>query len=303
MFKSFVTFAITSQIPNSQNCQLAAEAESAKLEISELESIAWTSPYGPGNESYVSAGNSMILMAIEKSQKLIPAAVISQNVNEQLAMIHNQEQRIPSKREKASIKEKIFCEMSVKAFVKKQSIKICFDPINKRLIIACTQKATIDACLDLLYKTFPKLSLETLSTQTPPATAMTSWLKQKNHPETFTLLPECELHDTENNSTIKFKGVDLFEDEVSCHLNPSTQVRKLSLIYDEKLQFTLSSEFVISGIKYLEYIQTEKAGIYTESAQAELDADFIVSIDAINSCLNALIATLGGILIQEEETV
>lgn len=302
MFKSFVTFSIDSQVPNPQNCQLAAEAEAAAVEISEFESIAWASPYGPGNESLVAAGNGMIMMAIEKSQKLIPAAVVTQNVAEQLAIIRNTEQREPSKREKASIKEKIFCEMTVKAFVKKQLIKICLDPVNNRLLIACTQKSTIDACLDLLYKTFPKLSLEALSTQIPAATAMTSWLQQKSIPAPFILMNECEFQNTENNSTIKFKGLELLEDEVLCHLTPSTQVRKMALVFDEKLQFTLSADGIISGIKYLEYIQTEKAGIFTETAQAEIDADFIVSIDAINSCLNQLISALGGIVTTEEET-
>lgn len=303
MFKSFVIFTSQSQLPsNPENCQLAAESESAPIEISELESIAWASPYGYGNKSLVVAGNGMILMAIEKSQKLIPGAVVTQNVNEKLSELRNLEQREPSKREKASIKEKILCEMSVKAFVKKQIIHICLDPTNQRLIIANTQKATIDACLDLIYKTFPKISLENLQTQTPIATAMTSWLKQSS-PENLCLLHECELRDTENNSSIKFKGIELQHDDVLCHLNSTTIVQKLSLVYDEKIQFGLNADGTISGIKYLEYIKTEKAGIFTESLQAEIDADFIISIDVINNCLNTLISALGGLLIEEEETV
>lgn len=302
MFKSFIVFNATEQIPsNPENCQLAAEAESAPIELSEYESITWTSPYGHGNPQFVASGNGMILMAIEKSQKLIPGGIVNQNVAEQLSIIRNQEQREPSKRERASIKEKVLIDMSVKAFVKKQIIHICIDPTNKRILICSTQKAVIDACLDLIYKTFPKISLEGLCTQTPAATAMTSWLKQKALPIPFTLVSDCEFKDTETNSTIKFKGLDLLADDVLCHLNPSTQVQKLVLIHDEKMQFTLNAEGIISGIKYLEFVQSEKAGIFTENLEAEIDADFLVSIDAINSCLNQLITALGGILIEETE--
>ena len=301
MFKALTTFLITDQIPsNPENCQLAAKSESAPVEISATEVIAWASPYGPGHESFVSSANGKILMTVEKSQKLIPAAVLNQTVNEQLSIIRHQENREPSKRERAALKEKVLCEMTTKAFTKKQYINICIDAKNSMLLISSTQKAVVDACLDLVYKTFPRIELEAIATEISTAKAMTDWLRQQALPHPFTLMHECELKDTEDNSTIKFKGLDLLSDDVIGHLNPNTQVQKLVLVHDEKMQFTLSADFSVSGIKYLEYVQNEKANVFTENMQAEIDADFIVSADVIAECLNDLIKALGGISVSKE---
>lgn len=302
MFKSLSVFQITEQAPaNPENCHLAAESEKAPIEISDTEKLTWASPYGYGHDSFVMSCNGVILMTIEKAQKLIPSAVINQNVTEQLSVIRHQEQREPSKREKAVIREKVFCEMSVKAFVKKQKVNIVIDPKNNRLLISTTQKALVDACLDLIYRTFPKIGLTAYECNLPASTAMTTWLKQKALPIPFTLLNDCEFRDTEENSSIKFKGIDVLSDDVLCHLTNSTLVQKLALVYDEKVQFTLNSDGTISGIKFLEFVQSEKANIFTENLQAELEADFMVSADAIADFLTSLTEALGGIIIQEEE--
>ena len=302
MLKSLTIYQISEQAPtNPENCQLAAEAEKSPIEISQTEKIYWASPYGHGNERMVMACNGTIMMCVIKEQKLIPTAILNQSVNEQLSLIRYQENREPSKKEKAVLREKIFCEMSVKAFVKKQKINIVIDPSNSKLLIATTQKALVDACLDLVYKTFPMLSLEQFNCNLPASTAMTSWLKQKAMPYPFTLLNDCEFRNTEENSVIKFKGVDLLSEDVLIHLNENTLVQKMLLVHDEKMQFTLNADGSISGIKYLEYVQTEKANIFTENLQAELEADFLVSADVISECLKSLVTALGGIVTAEEE--
>lgn len=304
MFKSLTIFNFGQNIPdNPANCQIAIKEELAPMQISDLEQIAWASPYGPGHESYICAGSGFIFLTVARLQTLMQPSIISQYVAEKISIIRNQEQREPSKREKIALKEKITEEIRAKALIKKQMITILIDTNNRRLIIASSQKSVVDACLDLIYKTFPKVSLSQIETQIPAISAMKSWLTDKNLNTKLTLLPECELRNSNENSVIKFKGLDLHSESILNHICEDTLVQKLSLVFDEKVQFVLNADGSITSIKFLEYVQTAKANIFTENMQAEIDADLIVSADALTECLNSLISILGGVVTAEVETV
>lgn len=297
LFKSFLIFKIT-QCPELtvETAQQALEAESAPLNISALEQLRWMSPFGYGHDQWVHGIGGNILLCAERSQKLLPASILNQNVQEEAAMIGHQENRKLSKREMASIREKIYGQMLSKALVKKSHIMAYIDTKNHWLVLGTTNKTLADTFLDLLFKTFTNLCLDKPDTVLPCGLAMTGWLKNDDLPEPFTFANDCEVIDLEEKqSKFKFKGVDLLDPDIRSHLTPSRQVAKLTLNYDEKLIFTLQQDMSIAGLKYLELIQTSRSEMATDSKASELDADFAIASDTIHHLITALTEALGGI--------
>ncbi len=296
LFKSFMVFQIT-QCPaiNIEKAQQALEAESAPLNISALEQLRWMSPFGYGHEALAHSIGDNILLCAERAQKVLPASILNQNVQETAATIAHAENRQVSKREMASIREQTYGQMLSKAFVKKTHIMAYLDLKQKRLILGTTNKALADTFLDLLFKTFNDLCLARLDPTLPGGIAMTGWLKNDDLPEPFTLAYDCEVVDLEEKqSKLKFKGMPLQDPDIISHLTPSRQVAKLSMMMDEKLMFTLNQDLSISGLKYLELLQTSRSEIATDTKASELDADFAIASDTINTLIDALVHALGG---------
>ena len=87
-------------------------------------SIGWVSPFGLTSESLYHQYGHFVLIKIGMLQRMLPASVIKQAVDEQIAIIKNEQDRNPSAKEKAKIRDQIRFELMPRAFCRRKEAYI-----------------------------------------------------------------------------------------------------------------------------------------------------------------------------------
>ena len=79
-------------------------------------SFGWTSPLGRGSEQLAYSSNGYIMVCGKKEEKVLPASVINELVQEKILEIETQQARKLSKKERTEVKDELIFELLPRAF-------------------------------------------------------------------------------------------------------------------------------------------------------------------------------------------
>jgi recombination associated protein RdgC len=278
--------------------QLEAKLASRKCRAcpsNELETMGWVSPFGDDSEVLLHTTNDYWLICAQKEARLLPATVINDSVAEKVTRIEQAENRIVTKKEKSNIKEEMLFTLLPKAFIKKTQINIYYDPTNQLLAVCSSSKSQVDQAVNLLRNTLGSLKITPLSAKNELANVMTNWLLSDDVPDEFSFGSDCEMLDlAKDNGSIKFNKQNLAEDSILRHLQEGKTVSQLSLIWQSSLSFTLSKNFSLSKIKWLD-LDVEDGPLDVNLNKAELlDAGFVLVTKTLSIIIEKIINSAGG---------
>lgn len=308
IFKSsFRWYAITQAFPyNGEQLQQALDTHHHTTVGSRLDTMTWCSPYGADSPLWVHEHGHCLWLCAKRSQRILPATVIKQQVEDKIRDIESKEMRELSKRERFELKEDTYNQLLGQAFVKQSHLYAMIDTKANLCFINTSQARLADMWSELLHKTFGNLGFIIPKTQTKPTDAMTQWVHEGQGP--FGIERHCELQQMiENGSKIRFSNIELNDAPIEELLQSQHVVTKMGLKWQDKIVFTLNQDHTISQMKSLESLQAERDEAESaESAQAQLAADFAIESDTLTSLTEAVIESLGGLSIettvtQEEE--
>lgn len=200
------------------------------------------------------AGSAMICMG--KEERILPRGVINKMLEERIKQIEEQHGRMVKRAEKAQLAEDLEFELLPKSFCVQKRLSALLDTVNKRLIIntsSATQATQLNA---LLRKSVAGISIEPVAYNENLALRFAEWI---NSPETlpadFQLASDCLLFSLEDDKKrITCKGYELPAEEVLTLLSQGMATAEISLIWKERIQFTLTHEFVFKKLKSLDYL-------------------------------------------------
>lgn len=165
---------------------------------------------------------------------------------------------------------------------------------NNWLVIESTSDNMCDEFISMLRKTLGSLPATLLKTNAEPSTVMKSWLLgEVALPDGFALAEECELVNAPDKSTVKFAGFDLTDECITTYLESGMTVRKLSLVWNESVAFTVSSNLELSKIKQLSW--TPENTSEGEDAASQTQANLFASRNNLDSIMTALTEAFGGL--------
>lgn len=252
------------------------------------------SPFGASSEVMTLQGNGFILLAVKNEQKILPAPVIKQELEKKIAKLESEQSRKLKKTEKDSLKDEVLHSLLPRAFSKHHVSHIIIDGANKRIYINEGARKSEDL-LALLRKTLGSLPVVPLTLETPAELTMTKWVKEADIPAGFALGDAAELKAIlEDGGIARVKNQDLCSDEIITHLEAGKLVTRLSLDWQERVQFTLDDGFSLTGIKFSDALAEQNDDIDREDVTKRMDADFLLLTDEISSLVNALVEALGG---------
>jgi len=246
----------------------------APCSATQRESIGWVSPISSGS-SLTHASNKNILITMARQERLLPAVVIKETLQEKVEEIENKESRKVSNREKKELREDIEQELLPRAFTRTQKIDAWIDPKNGWLILNTPSAPRAEAFTELLRKTLGSLPVTLPESEVSPATAMTDWLTKCKLPEPFALGYECELKNQgDDKGTVVFRQHDLTLDEVQSSLKAGKFVSKLAIEWDEKISFVLSEDLQIKKLKFLDVLEEQLQDNDPQTHEEHLDIEF-----------------------------
>ena len=296
LFKNLISFRLMEKIKLSAE-ELAEKLAGFKFMLCASQqsySIGWSAPIG---ENLVHQANGFMMICLKKEERLLPATVINEMLQDRIDGIEESEGRTLGKKARAELKENLIFELLPRAFTFSNKIYAYIDTKNDLLVIDSASLSKAEDLLSELRKALGGLSAIPINTVEKPAFIMTNWLTHDSQPPEISIDNECELHlPTEGGSIARFKRHDLALPEIKNHLENGKQVVKSALTLNNRISFVLDSNFKISRLKFLELVQ-EKRSDEASNAKTEaerFDVDFIIMTAELSEFLNNLIEIFGG---------
>ena len=257
------------------------------------ESLGWVPPLGRDSDSFTHAANGFILVTMARQERLLPASVIREEMEQRVADIQLEEDRKVSNREKKDMREEIEFEFLPRAFLRTQKMDAWIDPKGQWVVVNTSSATRAEEMATLLRKTLGSFPVAPAETENPPALSMTKWLKQGVLPTPFDFGQDCELKsEGDEAGVVAFKKHELMVDEVVSNLDVGKYVSKLGLIWDEKIQFILTEDLQITRLKFLDVLEEQMQDEDPQSHAERLDIEFALMTGEVSKMLAQLLKNL-----------
>lgn len=203
------------------------------------------------------AGSSLICLG--KEERILPRGVINKFLAERVATLENQQGRPIKRAEKAQMAEELEFELLPKSFCIQKRLLALFDTVSKRLIINTTSETQALQLIALLRKSIAGLHIEPLACNQNLALCFAEWINNPSSlPASFQLASDCLLFSlNDEKKRVTCKGYELPSDEIISLLSQGLVAAELSLIWNERIQFTLTHDLVFKRLKSLDYLIDE----------------------------------------------
>lgn len=246
----------------------------------ELSTRGFVSPLGRGDaENPLSIGPfpnlAAIMITAGSEEKILPAAVVNDQLQKKLAEIEKNEGRKLGGRARKRLKEDIIHELLPRAFVKPGRCDALID-LNRGVIVIDTSSRKIAEAIvsDVRHAlgSFPALPV---NAEIAPRSVMTGWLAGDPLPEGLALGEECELRDpTDKGAIVRCQNIELQGDEIAKHLESGKQVARLALTLDDTLSFVVGDDLSIRKLRFLDGAIDKLGEESREDMRAESEARF-----------------------------
>ena len=221
-----------------ESFELSAEALGEALQTREFEPCGgqdesrsgFVPPLGRHGVELVHATNGYLMVCQKQQNKLLPAGVINEQLDEKVLDIETREARQVSRKERRSLRDEIEVSLLPRAFVRSQLLFAYLSPQDRLLVVDAASPTRAEMLLGDLREALGSLSVVPLATRQSPTGTMTGWIDRGVATHGFELGGECELQDdTDTGSIFRCKNQDLTASEIGNHIQSGMHVKKLAL--------------------------------------------------------------------------
>ncbi len=267
---------------NDEN-QETAESLAEKLEShrfsevgrQEAERVGWISPLNRNLESLVHTANGCHLLCLRKEQKVIPASMLKERIEDRVKAIEDAEGRKVYGKEKSALKDDILSLLKPNALTKSSHTFGYYDFRNNLLVVNAGSNGVADTFVQLLIDSLGSLGAVKLIGEENPSAIMNQWLLSAL-PEGWTLTGQYELKDLKDDRVAKFKDTQATNDLITDLIEDGYWVQKLGFQYQEAFNAQITHDLQIKSIKYSDELVGENDDIDKSEDYARFDADFVL---------------------------
>ena len=209
------------------------------------------------------SGSSLICMG--KEERILPRGVINRLLEERIQALELQGRTV-KRSEKAQLAEELEFELLPKSFCLQKRLPALLDHVSKRLIInsASTNQAS-------------------------------SWISDPDSlPSSFQLASDCLLYSLDDEKKrFNCKGYELPAEEILTLLSQGLAAAEISIIWNERIQLTLTHDLTFKRLKCLDYLIDEfNDARQQDEEQLQQDAALTLLTGELRSLTNDLLAAL-----------
>ncbi|MCB1858284.1 MAG: recombination-associated protein RdgC [Gammaproteobacteria bacterium] len=266
----------------------------------EASTLGWEKPLGRHGVMLTHGVAQYVMICAKRYDRVLPTAVLQENLENRVAIIEEEENREVRRKERREIKDALMVELLPKAFSKSSLTYAYIDRRGSWLVVDAATPKRAEALITLLRETLGSLPLKPIEVMQSPADTMTGWLKNRRLPGFLNLGDECELRDTvDGGGIVRCRGQDLEGEEIGSHLKAGKQAVKLSLEWQQRIDFLVTAELAVKRLKFKEIVQEEAAGDEISDYAARFDGDFALMTGELSRFISSLVGCFGGL---SEET-
>ena len=250
-------------------------------------------PPTPFSYDFVFTAQNSNRVCLKHEEKVLPSATVRDLVHEKVAEIQEAEARNVGRKEKQQLKEQITDDLLPRALTKSRRTEAIFDTKRGYLLVNEASDKRAEQMLIKLREALGGLKVAMPHTRESPASLMTEWLLQGHAEGYFELGYNVLLQGVGDVvPKVKISKKDLTTAEVIKHAKNGMQVVELELEWREQISFTLTQDFKLKRIQYLDVLQ-EIAKVHGDDAASLMFASQIITVEALGEMINELVNLLG----------
>lgn len=296
-FKNILVYRLNKEIALSMDEleQQLASLAFTPCSSQDMTRTGWVSPMGDRGEALIHVAGKQVMICARKEDKILPATVIKNALQDKVEKLEGEQGRKLKKTEKATLKDEVIHTLLPRAFSKFSQTFIWLD-LEKQLVIVDSGSAKrAEDNLALLRKTLGSLPVVPLNFNESVELKMTEWVRSGELPAGFTLMDEAELKAVlDEGGVIRCKKQELVSDEIATHIEAGKFVTKLSVDWEDRLQFMLCDDGSIKRIKFSETLREQNDDIDKADFAQRFDADFILMTGELSALIERVTEVLGG---------
>ncbi|AKE51649.1 recombination-associated protein RdgC [Kangiella geojedonensis] len=275
-FKNCFIYYLSSEFEHSESSLEESLKNQSFKEIGrqETDAFGWVSPLGRGHESLVYCANGAFLLSMRKEQKVIPASMVKEALEDRVAQIEDAEGRKVYGKEKANLKDDILSLLKPKALTKSNHVYGYIDTRHELLVVNAGSASAADAFVELLIESLGSLGAVRLMGEESPGSIMNQWVLG-GLPSNLELTGQFDLQDPKDDRVIKIKGEQDLE-LVKELLEDGFWVQKMGLRKPDEFSSVLTSDLLLKSLKFDDELLKENDDIDSQDKLARLDADFVL---------------------------
>ena len=258
-------------------------------------SFGWIPPLGENGVEYVHATNGYLMICGQRQERVLPAAVINDVVNEQVKAIQDKEGRPVGRKERQNLKEEAMFDLLPRAFTRSSKQFAYIAPREGLLVVDSSSASKADALQSFLRETLGSLPVIPVVAKNIPQHIMTAAVKGEQDLTGFELGHECELRSKlDENAVIRCKHQDLSSDEIGNHIDTGMFVTKLGLEWRNGIECIVDDKLCIKRLKFADQIQEKAEAENAETAAEQFDVDFSIMSLELSTFIEELLTAFGG---------
>lgn len=258
-------------------------------------STGWVGALADSAETLVHAAGPFWLIRLQREEKLLPASVVREEVNNRVGQIQIAESRKVYRKEKMSITDDVTQDLMPRAFTRARAIEALIHEKEGWLWVNNASAPRAEDLLSALREALGSLPVVIPDSRKSPAAVMSDWLMNNTLPAGFELGHEADLVEPgEDGGVVRARSMMLDCDEIRSHIESGKQVQRLALNWQDRLSFVLGSDLVVRRLKFGEELVGANDDL-KDDLLARRDADFLLMSEAIAELTPVLLTAFGGL--------
>lgn len=250
-------------------------------------------PPTPFSSDFVFTAQNSNRVCLKHEEKVLPSATVRDLVNGKVAKIQEAEARNVWWEEKQQLKEQIVDDLLPRALTQSRRTEAIFDTERGYLLVNEASNKRAEQMLIKLREALGGLKVAMPYTRESPSSLMTEWLLQGHAEGDFELGYNVLLQGVGDVvPKVKISKKDLTHPEVIQHAKNGMKVVELELEWREQISFTLTQNFALKRIRFLDVLQ-EEAEQGDDTASLMFSSQ-IIMVEALGEMINELVNLLGG---------
>jgi recombination associated protein RdgC len=242
----------------------------------DMSSQGWISPFSINNEEMycLHSGNAqLITMAVE--EKILPSMVVNQQLQEKVSQIKSETGSKPGRKQQTDMKQEILFDLLPQAFTKLKKVGAYIDNTHKIMIVDSASQNPAENVISQLRQTLGSFKATAFGESSGMATVMTKWVTD-GHAEGGLDFGSSIVLETldEAKSVIRAKNVNYLTDEMQRHIENGYLVTQIGLIFNDRIEFTLTHDFAVKSIKFTDIVLDQMDLETIDSEEQLMDSRF-----------------------------
>lgn len=252
-------------------------------------SYGWVSPYSQEQLPLVHEHERCLLFAMQLEEKLLPSAVVNQELTRQVQTIETERQHKMSAKERRALKDQVTHTLLPRAFSKFSKLYVYFDFAHHWLLVNTVRKTRLDKFHELFKRTFPELNIAQLVNK-QLIEQLTRWLTTNKLPEKMAITTKLVLKDPQQKQhVIRLNHTEPELLPLDKLFKQGFHVFQLGLSLDNAVEFLINEDSTFSNIRFHDEIKQELKNQYNESPLSQLNADFYLQTKSFSHMIELLL--------------